>query len=373
MAAACSSRSMSDLRPHKTNPNSEQALKCPRCDSTNTKFCYYNNYSLTQPRHFCKNCRRYWTKGGALRNVPVGGGCRKNKRVKQRSVDPSSLVSMDESASSMLASIHNGNCGGLLPNFGGGSTCNYGDLSSDSHMLSVAFSRFQESLRLGEQSESNSGLFGGMGHASNSQSATRLLMNTACQPSLMSSMRNYENELVSIGYATPTVIKSEHGHGTPAVMYTNGSSNMFLETPSRMTGSATATLASLENQLSSFGLPVESFENCNNLETQIKLQQQKLALQLHNGVDREHVLPAFEDETHDNNNNNNIRRLHSKGKSLCLDGRSLSGDWPQHQATNDNIFDLSQGDHHNFWNHSGWPAAHDMHTITGSTAGAAML
>ncbi|URD73579.1 Zinc finger protein [Musa troglodytarum] len=34
-------------------PQQEQVLKCPR---------------------------RYWTKGGALRNVPVGGGCRKNKR-----------------------------------------------------------------------------------------------------------------------------------------------------------------------------------------------------------------------------------------------------------------------------------------------------
>lgn len=56
-------------------------LRCPRCDSSNTKFCYYNNYNLTQPRHFCKTCRRYWTKGGALRNVPIGGGCRKNKNV----------------------------------------------------------------------------------------------------------------------------------------------------------------------------------------------------------------------------------------------------------------------------------------------------
>ncbi|KAL6958749.1 hypothetical protein U1Q18_043139 [Sarracenia purpurea var. burkii] len=55
-------------------------LKCPRCDSTNTKFCYYNNYNLSQPRHFCKNCRRYWTKGGALRNIPVGGGSRKNTK-----------------------------------------------------------------------------------------------------------------------------------------------------------------------------------------------------------------------------------------------------------------------------------------------------
>ena len=43
----------------------------------------YNNYSLSQPRHFCKACKRYWTRGGTLRNVPVGGGCRKNKRVKR--------------------------------------------------------------------------------------------------------------------------------------------------------------------------------------------------------------------------------------------------------------------------------------------------
>ncbi|CAL4905827.1 unnamed protein product [Urochloa decumbens] len=55
-------------------------LRCPRCDSANTKFCYFNNYSLSQPRHFCKACRRYWTRGGALRNVPVGGGCRRNTK-----------------------------------------------------------------------------------------------------------------------------------------------------------------------------------------------------------------------------------------------------------------------------------------------------
>ncbi|CAL5390014.1 unnamed protein product [Camellia sinensis] len=63
-------------------PMPEAALKCPRCESTNTKFCYFNNYSLTQPRHFCKTCQRYWTRGGALRSVPVGGGCRRNKRSK---------------------------------------------------------------------------------------------------------------------------------------------------------------------------------------------------------------------------------------------------------------------------------------------------
>ncbi|KAK4712250.1 hypothetical protein R3W88_006763 [Solanum pinnatisectum] len=74
--------SNSNIAPAAASPcaNSEN-LRCPRCDSPNTKFCYYNNYNLTQPRHFCKTCRRYWTKGGALRNVPIGGGCRKNKTI----------------------------------------------------------------------------------------------------------------------------------------------------------------------------------------------------------------------------------------------------------------------------------------------------
>ncbi|GLT89026.1 hypothetical protein SLE2022_070290 [Rubroshorea leprosula] len=74
-------------------PQPEAALKCPRCESTNTKFCYFNNYSLTQPRHFCKTCRRYWTRGGALRNVPVGGGCRRNKKSKGKNRSKSPAVS----------------------------------------------------------------------------------------------------------------------------------------------------------------------------------------------------------------------------------------------------------------------------------------
>ncbi|CAH1419185.1 unnamed protein product [Lactuca virosa] len=71
-------------------PNQDQALqvRCPRCDSTETKFCYYNNYSLSQPRYFCRSCRRYWTKGGTLRNIPVGGVCRKNKKLSSISRKP---------------------------------------------------------------------------------------------------------------------------------------------------------------------------------------------------------------------------------------------------------------------------------------------
>ncbi|KAL6544852.1 hypothetical protein OROMI_023714 [Orobanche minor] len=55
----------------------DKIIPCPRCKSMETKFCYFNNYNVNQPRHFCKGCQRYWTAGGALRDVPVGAGRRK--------------------------------------------------------------------------------------------------------------------------------------------------------------------------------------------------------------------------------------------------------------------------------------------------------
>ncbi|KQK03914.1 cyclic dof factor 2 [Brachypodium distachyon] len=54
-------------------------VPCPRCNSMETKFCYFNNYNVSQPRHYCRNCQRYWTAGGNIRNVPVGSGRRRNK------------------------------------------------------------------------------------------------------------------------------------------------------------------------------------------------------------------------------------------------------------------------------------------------------
>ncbi|KAL6841247.1 hypothetical protein ACP4OV_028765 [Aristida adscensionis] len=77
--------------PRRARPQADAPVRCPRCNSTNTKFCYYNNFSLSQPRYFCKACRRYWTMGGSLRGVPVGGGSRKNKR------SPSSAASSSAS------------------------------------------------------------------------------------------------------------------------------------------------------------------------------------------------------------------------------------------------------------------------------------
>ncbi|XWS64923.1 hypothetical protein CRYUN_Cryun05aG0045900 [Craigia yunnanensis] len=77
-----------DEQPETNSADQEQAFKkpdkvlpCPRCNSLDTKFCYFNNYNVNQPRHFCKNCQRYWTAGGTMRNVPIGAGRRKNKHL----------------------------------------------------------------------------------------------------------------------------------------------------------------------------------------------------------------------------------------------------------------------------------------------------
>ncbi|KAL0357484.1 UNVERIFIED_CONTAM: Cyclic dof factor 3 [Sesamum calycinum] len=42
----------------KTLKKPDKILPCPRCNSMDTKFCYYNNYNINQPRHFCKSCQR---------------------------------------------------------------------------------------------------------------------------------------------------------------------------------------------------------------------------------------------------------------------------------------------------------------------------
>ncbi|KAK4417531.1 Dof zinc finger protein DOF1.4 [Sesamum alatum] len=79
-------------------------LKCPRCASLDTKFRYFNNHSLAQPRHYCKACKRQWTVGGNLRNIPFGGKTRTCKQTKAssprcgnpRSQGPESPLSLGE-------------------------------------------------------------------------------------------------------------------------------------------------------------------------------------------------------------------------------------------------------------------------------------
>ncbi|OIW21617.1 hypothetical protein TanjilG_06755 [Lupinus angustifolius] len=89
------------MKKQQQGEQSSETLKCPRCDSTNTKFCYYNNYNKSQPRHFCRACKRHWTKGGTLRNVPVGG-VRKNKRVKKPIIPTTTTTTSSTTSTSIV-------------------------------------------------------------------------------------------------------------------------------------------------------------------------------------------------------------------------------------------------------------------------------
>ncbi|KAL5226491.1 hypothetical protein ABZP36_014756 [Zizania latifolia] len=70
-----------------------EPLPCPRCGSRETKFCYFNNYNVRQPRHLCRSCRRYWTAGGALRRVASASpGRRRPRTSSSRSAAPAAAA-----------------------------------------------------------------------------------------------------------------------------------------------------------------------------------------------------------------------------------------------------------------------------------------
>ncbi|KAF3621358.1 Dof zinc finger protein DOF3.6 [Capsicum annuum] len=125
--------SMADRARLANIPMSEAVQKCPRCESTNTKFCYFNNYSLSQPRHFCKTCRRYWTRGGAIRSVPVGGGCRRNKRSSTNSTTTSATKSSNNNNTSKSPASSQATNSGSTSN----NSCTFSSQSSAASLLGL--------------------------------------------------------------------------------------------------------------------------------------------------------------------------------------------------------------------------------------------
>nr|GLL16722.1 dof zinc finger protein DOF5.6-like [Ipomoea trifida] len=55
-----------------------------KAESYDTKFRYFNNYNVNQPRYYCRTCRRHWTHGGAQHDIPRGGRSHKGKRSTRR-------------------------------------------------------------------------------------------------------------------------------------------------------------------------------------------------------------------------------------------------------------------------------------------------
>ncbi|CAD6237513.1 unnamed protein product [Miscanthus lutarioriparius] len=81
-----------------------EPLPCPRCGSRETKFCYFNNYNVRQPRHLCRACRRYWTAGGALRRVASASpGRRRPRPTNARSASAATAAAAAASSASAAA------------------------------------------------------------------------------------------------------------------------------------------------------------------------------------------------------------------------------------------------------------------------------
>ncbi|XP_047324950.1 dof zinc finger protein DOF1.4-like [Impatiens glandulifera] len=180
-----------------SNQHQEQMImKCPRCDSSNTKFCYYNNYSLSQPRHFCKACKRYWTRGGTLRNVPVGGGCRKNKKFKK----PTTTKTTTSSSANMEEIVSVTNPNSMTQTHMDVPTNNTVLYGLPTHRTDLGFGRLGFSSGLFNDSDSNI-------LSSYNNSSTNSLL-TSASPRMVSDLMSCPNNTgESYGFQRPYLIE----------------------------------------------------------------------------------------------------------------------------------------------------------------------
>eukprot|EP01018_Ginkgo_biloba_P007510 Gb_07805 [translate_table: standard] len=241
-------------------PPDEQVVKCPRCDSINTKFCYYNNYSLSQPRHFCKSCRRYWTNGGALRNVPIGGGSRKNKRSKRPT---STGEQKDEAASSSSNSSLS-----LLQHAATLSTDPSSSVGANGFLNLIptsAFARLQQdySLRaLGTSDTSSCGIFDTLNNTTNISNPS--ILRRSCQT--LANLPPLETSLLGL-HLPVTSTKPETNLG--------GDLNSMFQNP--VTAPAASLNVDATSAASSFNIPaLETFNClCADLPWRVEQQQQQ--------------------------------------------------------------------------------------------------
>ncbi|XP_058196753.1 dof zinc finger protein DOF3.2-like [Rhododendron vialii] len=176
-----------------------EPVACPRCASTNTKFCYYNNYNKSQPRHFCKACKRHWTKGGTLRNVPVGGG-RKNKR--QKTSNATATTSTAATATTNPPTTHTGNKSQQL-------TQSFSSRVADHHQDKMSEILYQALIPSGHfNAKSFSG--GNNGDFLGSISSLPLVQNQTLLPFAFSSLGSFESNPSSIS-SISTSFRSRNG------------------------------------------------------------------------------------------------------------------------------------------------------------------
>lgn len=73
-----------------------QPYCCPRCNSMDTKFSYYNNHNKHQPRYYCRGCQRHWTLGGHVRHSMRAPKTKRRKTEPLPSSDTDTAIMLDQ-------------------------------------------------------------------------------------------------------------------------------------------------------------------------------------------------------------------------------------------------------------------------------------
>lgn len=387
MLRPCSRPGLMDRR---QKPNADQvALKCPRCDSSNTKFCYYNNYSLSQPRYFCKTCRRYWTNGGSLRNVPVGGGCRKNKRAKRTGDQPVNFSGQNmESTTSTSATNNNNEFNRCSSNLDQTSlptlpSVYFNLLNEGTDGLGVAYSgrslHQQQALRVADQSllrgncNSSAGI---LEISATSSEPTSLLPPLPNLPNLTSLLKSAN---LITGLESPRISCSRADQG--ASMAVRGDLRSIFEAQVAATTSTAAILEVSDGFNDTFGLAVpgdrlnsdQIHDNDIQWQMQQQVDQQKLVIPVDNHGTEQVMLPYV----HENNGADELGHHHDlKLRQLFMtsipsslgkvydENRPGACNW-QLPALSEGLLD-TPGNNIGYWNGGGLPDLSSYASYTNS-------
>lgn len=391
MLRPCSRPGLLDRR---QKPNVDQAaLKCPRCDSSNTKFCYYNNYSLSQPRYFCKTCRRYWTNGGSLRNVPVGGGCRKNKRAKRTGDQPVNCNVQNIEPTTSTSTTNNNNefnrCSSnldqtSLPAF---PSVYFSILNEGADGLGVGYTgrslHQQQALRVADQSllrgncNSSAGI---LEISATSSEPTSLLPPLPNLPNLNSLLKSAN---LITGLDSPRIRCSRADQGAAASIAVPGDLRSIFEAQVAASNSSTAAILKVSDGFNdTFGLALHGsrlnsdhqiHDNDFQWQMQQQLDQQRLIIPADNHATEQVMLPYINEtngaEELGQHHDLKLRQLFmtnipsSLGKAYD-ENRPGACNW-QLPALSEGLLDTS-GNNIGYWNGAGLPDFSSYSSFTNS-------
>lgn len=285
-----------------------------------------------------------------MRNVPVGGGCRKNKRTKHRTSEQSPSSHQSEPGPTANTGGEGSSCNSLPGSLSAGAAPSslYYPLPSgaavDGEDASLPYSRVQQQpvLRLADHTgleSSNPGLFGihGTSHLA------------SLPPSTLASLNNHLSNLGAIplrngflGLDFSSALRREHGN-----LGVHGELNPFLETHGHL---SVSTAPTSNEGLTAFSLNLESLNAIDQPGHWKVQQQQKLSLQTnHDGhIGQPQVLAPLETQPIEGLRHPQLRPGLTNFPPCRKVEDTRSADW----QGQDGLFEASA--EANYWNNGTW-------------------